>query len=104
MYHVNNKEEQENIQIGFGYEKMPKPKTMFLKMFFQALLRFLCETNAWCMHGMTLWNNDMKKPVSRQNQPMLLFNPLHIKTFFSLFSFVFYIKLYDLQCYPIDCN
>ena len=38
--------------------------------------------------------NHDKKPVSRQNQPMLLFNPLHIKTFFFMvFIFVFLHKV-----------
>lgn len=32
------------------------------------------------------------QPASRQNQPMLLFNPLHIKTFFSVFLYPFYTQ------------
>lgn len=43
------------------------------------------ETVTQFTHRLKYLKKQPKEEMIRQNQPMLLFNPLHIKTFFILF-------------------
>ena len=55
-------------------------------------------------HCCQLHSETVKERRMSAQSTHALFNPLHIKKTFFSFVIFFYVKLYDLQCYPIDCN